>query len=86
MVPNIARNGSSFRGAGAYHLHDKPGPGEVRPRTAARVAFTATRNLANEDPHAALDEMWRTARDAAYLKAATAPSPPGAGMPRPSRP
>jgi len=77
MVPNIAHNGSSFRGAGAYHLHDKPIPGEVRPRTAARVAFTATRNLANEDPHAALHEMWRTAEDAAYLKAAAGTRPTG---------
>jgi hypothetical protein len=32
------------------------------------VVFTAARNLANADPHAALDEMWRTAEDAAHLK------------------
>jgi len=70
MVPNIARNGTSFRGAGAYHLHDKPTPETPRPRSSARVVFTATRNLANDDPHAALDEMWRTARDAEHLKAA----------------
>ena len=71
MVPNISPNGRSFRGAGAYHLHDKPTASDPRPRTALRVAFTATRNLANEDPRAALDEMWRTAEDAAHLKASS---------------
>jgi hypothetical protein len=77
MVPNIARNGSSFRGAGAYHLHDKPTGTETRPRSAERVAFTATRNLANDDPHLALDEMWRTADDAAFLKSAASASQRG---------
>ncbi len=74
MVPNISPNGTSFRGAGAYHLHDKPTATEVRPRTALRVAFTVTRNLANEDARAALDEMWRTAEDATHLKAASGSS------------
>jgi hypothetical protein len=77
MVPNISANGRSFRGAGAYHLHDKPSADRARPHTARRVAFTATRNLANDDPHAALDEMWRTAQDAAYLKAGGGASPRG---------
>lgn len=71
MVPNISPNGRSFRGAGTYHLHDKPTSADLRPRTSLRVAFTATRNLANEDPWAALDEMWRTAEDAAHLKASS---------------
>jgi hypothetical protein len=77
MVPNISRNGRSFRGAGAYHLHDKPDSADTRPRTSARVAFTATRNLANADPHAALDEMWRTAEDARHLKARSGLAPTG---------
>ena len=47
MVPNISPNGRSFRGAGAYHLHDKPNAAEQGPSTSARVAFTVTRNLAN---------------------------------------
>ena len=68
MVPNISPNGQSFRGAGAYHLHDKPSAHDLQPRTSLRVAFTATRNLANQDPRAALDEMWRAADDAAHLK------------------
>jgi hypothetical protein len=77
MVPSISRNGRSFRGAGAYHLHDKPDGTDARPRTSQRVAFTATRNLANADPHAALDEMWRTAVDALYLKARSGLAPTG---------
>jgi hypothetical protein len=77
MVPNISPNGQSFRGAGAYHLHDKPSPRDPRPRTSQRVAFTATRNLANEDPWAALDEMWRTAEDAAHLKVSSGAAPKG---------
>src|SRR5262249_18077124 len=77
MVPNIPRNGRSFRGAGAYHLHDKPTDADPRPRTGVRVAFTATRNLANEDPRAALDEMWRTADDARHLKAWAGLAPSG---------
>ena len=76
MVPNISNNGRSFRGAGAYHLHDKRDAANARPRTSDRVAFTAARNLANADPRAALDEMWRTAEDARHLKehAGLAPS------------
>jgi hypothetical protein len=77
MVPNISRNGRSFRGAGAYHLHDKPNAANARPRTSERVAFTAARNLANTDPHAALDEMWRTAEDARHLKARSGLAPTG---------
>jgi hypothetical protein len=77
MVPNISGNGRSFRGAGAYHLHDKPSEGEPRPRTSDRVAFTATRNLANEEPLPALDEMWRTAEDARHLKAWAGLAPSG---------
>jgi hypothetical protein len=41
------------------------------------VAFTATRNLANDDPVAALDEMWRTADDAHHLKAWASVAPSG---------
>jgi hypothetical protein len=77
MVPNISPNGRSFRGAGAYHLHDKPDAADARPRTSQRVAFTATRNLANADPFAALDEMWRTAEDARYLKVRSGLAPTG---------
>ncbi len=69
MLPNINPNGRSFRGAGAYHLHDKAEKGRPHPTTSERVAWTATRNLANEDPEKAIDEMWHTAEDFARLKA-----------------
>jgi hypothetical protein len=69
MVPSIAGNGASFRGTGLYYLHDKAEKGREKPSTANRVAWTSTRNLANEDPEKAIDEMWHTAEDAARLKA-----------------
>lgn len=72
MVPNIAKSGSSFRGAGRYYLHDKAAErdGERKPETHERVAFTATRNCVNDDPHRALDEMWATAAARTELKRA----------------
>jgi relaxase-like protein len=69
MVPSIAGNGASFRGAGLYYLHDKAEKAGPKLSTSGRVAWTATRNLANEDPEKAIDEMWHTAEDAARLKA-----------------
>src|SRR5262245_6725705 len=68
MVPNINRNGRSFRGAGAYHLHDKGDGLNTRPATSKRVAWIATRNLVNDAPEHAIDEMWHTAEAAAQLK------------------
>ena len=72
MVPNIAKSGSSFRGAGRYYLHDKAAErdGERKPDTHERVAFTATRNCVNDDPHRAIDEMWATAAAQTELKRA----------------
>jgi hypothetical protein len=83
MVPNISRNGTSFRGAGAYHLHDKPAANDPRPRSTKRITFTAARNLANDDPHAALDEMWRTAVDAPHLKSGSGAAARGRRSPAP---
>lgn len=73
MVPNIAKSGSSFRGAGKYYLHDKAAErdGERKPDTHERVAFTATRNCVNDDPHRAIDEMWATAAAQTELKRAS---------------
>jgi hypothetical protein len=69
MLPNISRkNGASFRGAFAYHGHDKGSAANPRPETSERVAWTATRNLVNDDPKKAIDEMWHTAEAAAQLK------------------
>lgn len=66
MNPNIARNGKSFRGAGRYYLHDKAPARDgnepvVHPKTDQRVSFIDTRNLVNDDPEQAIDEMWATA-------------------------
>lgn len=72
MVPNIARNGRSFRGAALYYLHDKAAdkdlPREQKPTSDDRVAFIDTRNLVHDDPEAAIDEMWATADAQAHLK------------------
>lgn len=72
MIPRIAKNGASFRGAGKYYLHDKDdaAPKELKPRTDDRVAWTDTRNLAHDDPERALDEMWATAERQDALKRA----------------
>ena len=40
----------------------------MKPKTDERVWFTDTRNCLELDPERALDEMWRTAEDQAYLK------------------
>lgn len=71
MIIRIEKSGGSFRGAGKYYLHDKQKDGDVVPlrdQTDQRVWFTHTRNTLNSDPERALDEMWRTAEDQAYLK------------------
>ena len=77
MIIRIQASGGSFRGAGKYYLHDKQrdaGLGDtslergLKPQTDERVWFTDTRNCLERDPARALDEMWRTAEDQAYLK------------------
>jgi len=71
MVPDVAKTGHSFNGALAYYLHDKRQEGEAQhPTTADRVAWTATRNLATDDPEQARRIMIATARSADDLKAA----------------
>jgi hypothetical protein len=72
MIIRITSNGGSFRGAGAYYLHDKSDDASIdkalKPQSAERVWFTETRNCMNNDPFRALDEMWGVAEDQAYLK------------------
>ncbi len=62
MVPREAGRGSSFKGAGAYYLHD---PGAS---TQDRVQFTHTENIPTEDPDKALKWMAWTAMHADELK------------------
>lgn len=71
MIPNVSRAGHSFKGAFAYYLHDKGQDADGgRKATAARVAWTETRNLATDDPEAAKRIMIATAKQAEALKAA----------------
>ncbi len=68
MIPDIAKRGSSFKGALAYYLHDKKLEGERERLTSERVAWTETRNLATNDPEMAGRIMAATAMDADRLK------------------
>ena len=65
MIPNISKNGRSFKGAALYYFHDKAPdrdtPNDLKPTTDDRVAFIATRNLAFDDPDKAVSEMIATA-------------------------
>lgn len=63
MVPKIHANGTSFKGAAAYLLHDKG-----KARTAERVAWTEVRGLASDDPQTAWRIMAATAMDRDRLK------------------
>jgi hypothetical protein len=63
MVPRITSKGHSFKGAGAYFLHDLG-----KAKTAERVAFTRTLNMLTNDPEAALKIMAWTALHAGDLK------------------
>lgn len=62
MIPKLHKKGSSFAGVAAYVLHDKGAA------TSERVAWTETRNLATENPHAAWRVMAATALDQNRLK------------------
>jgi len=64
MVPKIHAKGCSFKGIAKYILHDKD-----RAETSDRVAWSATRSLASDDPNLAWKLMAATAMDADRLKA-----------------
>jgi len=72
MIVRIQASGGSFLGAGKYYLHDKAADAgmdrSLKPESDERVWFADTRNCLNTDPRRALEEMWRTAEDQAYLK------------------
>ena len=69
MVPNVAKTGSSFKGAALYYLHDKREAWEAERITAARVAWTSTRNMPTDNPELAWRIMAATAMDQDRLKA-----------------
>ncbi len=64
MVPRVTSQGRSFKGAGAYFLHDLG-----RSDTAERVAFAHTVNMLSDNPETALKVMAWTAAHADDLKA-----------------
>ena len=64
MVPRIAENGRSFRGAGLYYLRDKDA------ETSERVAWTHTENMITSDPEKAVKVMAYTALHQRELKEA----------------
>lgn len=68
MIPDVAKTGSSFKGALAYYLHDKKLDGEEERLTSERVAWTETRNLMTDDPEMGGKVMAATAMDSARLK------------------
>ena len=69
MVPNVAKKGSSFKGAALYYLHDKREHWEPDRLTSDRVAWTSTRNMPTENPELAWRIMAATAMDQDRLKA-----------------
>ena len=70
MVPNVAKRGTSFKGASAYYLHDKKQEGEHARSTTERVEWTHTRNLATDDAGFATRIMAATAMNKDELKRA----------------
>lgn len=63
MVPNLSKAGRSFKGAFAYHAHDKG-----RSDSSERVEWVSTRNLLTDDVERAERIMIATALDADRLK------------------
>jgi hypothetical protein len=63
MIVKILSKGKSFSGLATYLTHDPE-----HAKTADRVGWTHTHNLANDDVPCAVNEMLWTARDAELLK------------------
>jgi hypothetical protein len=63
MIVRILSRGKSFKGLATYLTHDAD-----QAKTSDRVAWTHTRNLANDEIPSAVNEMLWTARDAELLK------------------
>ena len=63
MTPRIHNKGTSFKGIANYLLHDK-GTTE----TSERVAWTKTRNMATDNPHAAWRVMAATSMNQSQIK------------------
>ena len=68
MIASVAKRGTSFKGAGAYYLHDKKLKGETKRNTSERVEWTDTRNLMSDKSELAIKIMAYTAMDKDRLK------------------
>ena len=72
MIIRFQANGGSSRGVGLYYLLDKSADQsldkQLKPKTDERGWLSDTRNCLSVDPDRALEEMWCTAEDQAYLK------------------
>lgn len=68
MIPQVAKRGTSFVGAGLYYLHDKKLDGETSRSTDERVEWTQTRNIMSDDADFSLRLMAATAMDKDRLK------------------
>ena len=68
MIPQVAKRGTSFKGAGLYYLHDKRQDGEASRSTSDRVEWTQTLNIMSDNPDFALRLMAATAMDKDRLK------------------
>lgn len=62
MIVKISGSGTSFKGLSDYLTHDP------KAKTAERVAWTHTHNLANDDVPSAVNEMYLTVENAELLK------------------
>ncbi len=71
MVPHIAKEGRSFKGAGLYYLHDKGA------FTGERVAFTHVENLHTQNAEQAFKEMAWIALRAEQIKKQAGVKPGG---------
>ena len=75
MIPKVTKSGHSFKGAAAYYLNDKTQDNDfnqaagAKSKTAERVEWTETRNLATDNPDTAWKIMAATALDGERLKA-----------------
>ncbi len=77
MVPVIASNGASFRGAFDYYFHD------VKARTTARIAWTETLNMLTDCVDKAWKVMTYTAKSQSRLKKASGQKATGNKLKKP---
>ncbi len=80
MVPKLFASGKSFKKLGLYLLHDPD-----KAKTAHRVRWTHTLNLASDHPASAVNEMLWTYRAAEELKRQAGIAPGGRQLENPVR-